>query len=859
MRTVNLNVILKNLSLLFFAGFTFFSCKSSIDYLDLNKNSQMDPYENPHLSSIERSNNIISELSISEKVAQLESNAPSIKRLGISEYNWMNEALHGIRGDHDEITTVFPQAIGLAATWNPKLAWMQGNAISDEARALANIRGNDRYLDFWSPVINIGRDPRWGRTQEGYGEDPLLTSMISKSLIQGLQGDHPRYFKVLSAPKHFIANNEEYRRHSGSSEVPIKVLRDYYLPAFKSSIVDAGAQSIMTAYNALNGIPCTLNEFLLKDILRDEWKFPGWVVTDCGAIYDVHINHKYENDPLKAVAQTLKAGTDLNCGSYFRLYLEDAYNAGLVEMEDIDKALLRLFKSRIELGVFDPPEMNPFSKISPDVIDSEKHKSIAHEIAKQSIVLLKNKRNTLPLKKSINSIAVIGPNANFCRFGTYSGKPSKKITPLEGIRKIVPKAEIIYSQGTSILESELPNAPEEIFFTHSGDSGVKAEYFKGYEIEGQPDLIRIEKSPNISWKFKGTPDSTIFQPNNFSVRFSGNLIFKKSGRYKINVNGIDGLKFYFQNKLLIEKMSENYSHTTFESEYLIANKPYPYIIEYFEDEGWGEVRLGLSITKEGLMEDAISKAQSANVVIMVLGTYDYIESEGRDRKNTDLPQDQKLLMRKIYEVNKNIILVLVNGSTISLPWAKDNIPAIIEAWYPGQSGGRAIAEILFGDYNPGGKLPLTFYEGINQLPPFDDYDIRNGRTYMYLEEKPLYPFGYGLSYTSFFIDQISLKDKNFFRQDTIVVDFNITNTGEREGSEVLQLYVEHEGVKKLKDFKRIFLKKNESFQTNLKVPVEEVKSWDVGENKYLVYPGKYIIRLGVSSQDFLHSETIVIN
>ena len=684
--------------LLIFIGFSFFCCNQTKDFIDLNNNLKMDPYEDPNISAIERAKDIISYLTIEEKIAQMESGAPSIPKLGISKYNWMNEALHGIRGDHGEITTVFPQAIGLAASWNVDLASQQGVAISDEARGLANDRGNDRYLDFWSPVINIGRDPRWGRTQEGYGEDPVLVSEISKAFIKGLQGDHPKYYKVLSAPKHFVANNEEYRRHSGSSEVPMKILRDYYLPAFKSSIVDAGAQSIMTAYNALNGIPCTANTFLLQDILRNEWQFPGWVVTDCGAIYDIYVNHKYVDDPVEAVALSLKAGTDLNCGSYFRLHLKDAFDQGLVTMEDIDQALLRIFVTRIKLGVFDPPSMNPYSKISKDVVDSKPHKELAHEIALQSIVLLKNENDVLPLQKSIKSVAVIGPNANFCRFGTYSGKSSINITPLEGVKSMIPDANITYSQGTTILETELPTMPDNLFYIPDGSPGVKAEYFKGSIINKEPDLVRIEKSPNISWEFDGTPDSTIFEPNSFSVRFSGNIIVQKSGSYKINVNGIDGLKFYFQGKKLVDKVSENYSHTTFKTKYLEKGTQYPFSLEYFEDEGWGEVRLGISEIKEGLIDDAISKAESSDLVLMVMGTYDYIESEGRDRKNTDLPLDQKDLLKKIYDVNKNIVLILINGSTISLPWANKHIPAIIEAWYPGQSGGKAIAEVLFGDY-----------------------------------------------------------------------------------------------------------------------------------------------------------------
>ena len=834
------------------------ACDRADDFIDLNKNSKMDRYENPNLTAQERALDIISRLSIKQKIAQLESSAPPIEKLGISKYNWMNEALHGIRGDHGEITTVFPQAIGLAATWNPELAKAQGVAISDEARGLANQRGNDRYLDFWSPVINIGRDPRWGRTQEGYGEDPFLVSEISKSFVIGMQGDHPRYFKVLSAPKHFVANNEEYRRHSGSSEVPLKILRDYYFPAFKSCIVDAKAQSIMTAYNALNGIPCTMNDFLLKDVLRGEWEFPGWVVSDCGAVYDVHINHKFVNDPLEATALSLKAGTDLNCGSYYRLYLEEAYNKGLVNDEHIDEALLRLLKSRIQLGVFDPPHLNPYSKIPPNVIDSDVHQSLAHEIAKQSIVLLKNENNTLPLKKTLNSVAVIGPNANFCRFGTYSGKPSIKTTPLEGVKNILPNAKVHYAQGTAILEAELPSAQDELFFTPQGEPGVLAEYYRGLDVMGEPDLVRTEKSPNISWEFLKTPDSTIFDPNNFSARFSGSLKLKSSGKYKINVNGIDGLRFYFNDKLLVDKLSENYSHTTFETTYLVANKSYPFVIEYFEDEGWGEVRLGIAKIKEGLMREAQEAAESADVIIMALGTYSYIEAEGRDRVDTDLPENQKQLLKNIYDINKNIVLVLINGSTISLPWASKNIPAIVEAWYPGQSGGKAVAEVLFGDYNPGGKLPMTFYTGVDQLPPFDDYDIRNGRTYMYLKDRPLYPFGHGLSYTEFSFTEFSLNLINYALTDTLVLSFTLENIGDRSGSEVPQVYIKNDGVKRLKGFERVFVDKGESKRVELKVPLQHLELWNEIENQYMVSKGQYSVQLGTDSENIIFSENIFI-
>ena len=527
-------------------------------------------------------------------------------------------------------------------------------------------------------------------------------------------------------------------------------------------------------------------------------------------------------------------------------------------MNDIDQALIRLFISRIKLGVFDPPEMNPYSKISLDVVDSEKHQSLAHEIAKQSIVLLKNDDNTLPLKKTVKSIAVIGPNADFSRFGTYSGKSSINITPLEGIKSIIPNAKIMYSQGTTILEAELPTMSDQLFYTPDGLPGVKAEYYTGFDMEKDPVLVRIEKSPNISWEFDKTPDSNLFKPNYFSVRFVGSIIVKQSGNYKINVNGIDGLKFSFMGNELINKMSENYSHTTFKTDYLIKGEPYPFSLEYFEDEGWGEVRLGIAPIKKGLIEDAISKAKSSELVIMVLGTYDYIESEGRDRTETDLPLDQKNLLKKVYEVNQNLILVMVNGSTISLPWASKNIPAIVEAWYPGQSGGKAIAEVLFGDVNPGGKLPMTFYKNIDQLPPFDDYDIRKGRTYMYLKEDPLYPFGYGLSYTNFSFTQISLNNEQFSINDTIKVNFTLQNIGSRKGSEVPQVYIEHNGVKKLKTFNRIFLESDESSEILFKIPIPNLERWDSSGNKFSVSSGQYMIHLGTSSADLLFSQNFIV-
>ena len=821
-----------------------FACDTSVSYVDHSGNGQMEVWENPELDPLARAEDLVSRLTIEEKISQLDSNAPEIARLGISSYQWWNEALHGVCGQFGEHTTVFPQAIGLAATWNTTLAFQQATAISSEARALANARNNDRYLDFWSPVINIGRDPRWGRTQEGYGEDPMLVSAISTSVVRGLQGDDPHYFKVLAAPKHFIANNEEYRRHSGSAEVPEKVLRDYYLPAFQACIEDANAQSIMSAYNALNGVPCTCNEQLLQQILREEWGFEGWVVSDCGAIGDIHNSHHYTDDPLQAVKLAIEAGTDLNCGSYFRMFLQQAYDSGYVDEQDLDRALLRLFKSRFQLGVFDPEARNPYSSIPLDVVDSDEHRELALEVARQSIVLLENEGDFLPLDKSVNSVAVIGPNANHCQFGTYSGNPSSQVTPLEAIRLMVPDAEVSYAQGTPIIEAELASIPVEAFLTPEGEPGTIAEYYRGHTMQGEPDLVRIEASPNIKWGMSGTPDSTLFEPHNFSVRFRGSFTVEESGYYHVNVNGIDGIRFYFNDTLVIEKIAENYSHTTFISHYLKAGEPNSFQIEYYEDEGWGEVRMGIQLVEDGLDEDAVELARASDLVIMVGGTNLYLEAEGRDRYNTDLPEDQLELLKKLQAVNPNIVLVLVNGSTISFPWSSTNIPAIIEAWYPGQSGGTAIAEVLFGEYNPGGKLPMTFYSGLEQLPPFDDYDIRKGRTYMYLKEEPQYPFGYGLSYTSFEVSDIAT---SFGAEEQMEVSFQLQNTGTHNGSEVMQLYVEKDSVKRLKAFERVFLEAGESKGVTLSLARNDLALWDVGQAEYAVEEGSYRFYLGSSS------------
>ena len=391
-----------------------------------------------------------------------------------------------------------------------------------------------------------------------------------------------------------------------------------------------------------------------------------------------------------------------------------------------------------------------------------------------------------------------------------------------------------------------------------GEKGVTAEYYKGSSINNNPELTRREKSPNIKWKMNGTPDSNIFKTNDFCARITGNIVFENSGQYQVNVNGIDGIKFFWNDSLIIDKTSENYSHTTFITDHVIKGHPNKFTIEYFEDEGWGEIRLGYAPLKKNLKEEAINLAKNSELVVFCGGTYDYIESEGRDRKNIALPNNQIDLIKEIYKVNKNICLVLINGSPISLPWIDKNIDAIVEAWYPGQAGGKAIAEVLFGDYNPGGKLPLTFYKGNSQLSKFDEYDVRKGHTYMYLKNKPLYPFGYGLSYSKFKFTSFKLNSNNFNLEDTISISFNIKNDSEINGSEVSQIYIKHENIKRLKGFKKIFLNPRESKNVKIEIPIENLQLWNVDLSRYETQKGKYHIYLGTSSENLIWSNPFII-
>ncbi len=682
----------------------------------MNNMQDNPPYKDVSLPIETRVADLVSRMTLDEKISQMVHSASAIPRLGIPAYNWWNECLHGVA--RAGIATVFPQAIGMSAGWDKELLYKVANAISDEARAKHHefARHNDRDiykgLTFWSPNINIFRDPRWGRGHETYGEDPYLTGELAVSFIKGLQGDHPRYLKVVATAKHYaVHSGPEKDRHHFNAVSFKKDLYETYLPAFKKSVQEGKVASIMGAYNRTNGEPCCASKTLLQDILRNEWGFDGYVVSDCGAIDDIHAHHKVTNSPQESSAMAVKNGCELNCGSTYNSLLK-AVSEGLITEDEINIAVTRLYTALFKLGMFDPEEMVPYAQIPYEVNDCEENRKLALEMARESIVLLKNENNLLPLSKDLKSIAVIGPNANVLEvlLGNYNGIPSKYVTPLEGIRnKVSPNTKVYYTPGCDLVNR----------------------------------------------------------------------------------------------------------------------------------------------SKHGFSE-AISMAERSDVVIMVLGFAPRLEGEEGegegDRTYIDLPGVQEDLLKEIHETGKPIVLVLTNGSAVAINWAEKHIPAIVDIWYPGEEGGTALADVLFGDYNPAGRLPITFVKSLDQVPDFTDYSMKN-RTYRYMKEEPLYPFGYGLSYTTFKYSNLRISNKEINPTQNLDIYVDVENTGIFDGDEVVQVYVSNPDasvispIRSLQGFTRVHLKSGERRTIHFTLTPEQFAIVN-DDGKFVVEPGKILVSVG---------------
>lgn len=750
--------------------------------------NQQPDYLNTTLPLEERVDDLVSRMNVDQKIAQMSHLAPGIEALNIDEYslnldnpygqisiefpnedapiyrerrpwekeNWdaweemelgcldggyWNEALHGVA--RSGLATSFPQSIGLGSTWNPALVQQMTDVTSTEARIHNNVYG--KKLTYWSPTINILRDPRWGRNEESYTEDPFLLSRMAVAFVKGLQGDSTeKYLKAVATIKHFAANNSEFNRHDGSSDVSERWLREYFFPAYKAAVIEGGAMSVMSAYNAVNGVPASANSWLLDDILRKEWGFKGYVVSDCGAISDIVHRHKYETDPEKAVAIAVKAGTDLECETcgneqfLYDKYLKGAFDKGYITEAEIDKAVKRILGARILLGEFDPVANVPYQSIDEDLLDCEPHQQLALDLARESMVLLKNDE-ILPLDRDeLESIAVIGPNANVQVLGGYSGSPSVTTTPFEAIQQLVgTKATVSYAKGCLVSD-----------------------------------------------------------------------------------------------RLNEEEMSE---------------------VEIEEME---------SFDKEDEMEKAVQLAKNSDAVILVVGTNLQVANEEADRSDLSLPGDQLELIQKVMAVNDEAVVVLINGMSLTIDWLDENVDGILEAWYPGQAGGIAIAETLFGDYNPGGKLPVTFYKNLEDLPEIGDYDISNGRGYWFFEGDVLYPFGHGLSYTAFEMNNLELSESEIPRDKNLTVSIDLMNVGELAGDEVVQVYIkdlessEVQPFKKLKAFERVTLNAQEKTTITFDLCPRDFMFWSEKNKGWTLEPGEFEIQVGNSSANVMARKII---
>ncbi len=751
--------------------------------------------------------------------------------------------------------------------------------ISDEARAKhhdAIRRGlYKKYLGltFWSPNINIFRDPRWGRGQETFGECPYLTLRLGVAFVKGLQGDDEKYLKVVTTPKHYaVHSGPEQGRHAFDARADERDLRETYLPAFEACVREGRAYSVMGAYNRTNGEPCCASPTLLEQILRQEWGFEGYVVSDCWAIRDIYRDHKVVDTAEEAAAMAVKAGCDLNCGITYPALLS-AIEQQMIDEATIDKSVKRLFTARFLLGMFDPPEVVPYAQIPFTVNDAPSHRALALEAARESIVLLKNEGGLLPLKKTLEAVAVVGPHADELGvlLGNYNGMPSHAPSILEGIRqKVSPTTRVYHARGCAVAEGFplLDPIPPAYLRPRGGDAGavgLAAAYYDNLELEGAPAVERID--PLVDFVWKGTTPVSGHVGDPFSARWEGTFTPPLSGTYQLGVKGCTGYRLYLGDEVLVE-LEQWYSPTIKAVEVdLEAGRLYDLRLEYKNErpDHDPQIQLLWSLPGSDALAHAIEVARKADVVLMVLGLSSALEGEempieapgfqGGDRTDLVLPAPQTELLRRIHALGKPTVLILLSGSALAVNWAAEHVPAIVQTWYPGQAAGSAIADVLFGDYNPAGRLPVTFYKSVDDLPPFEDYRMA-GRTYRYFEGEPLFPFGYGLSYTTFAYrdltlsaDAIALESGVESGVPALVVSVTVENTGERAGDEVVQLYLKDIEASvpvprwQLAGFQRIYLEPGASRELTFHLTPRQLSLID-DEEQRVIEQGSFQIAVG---------------
>jgi len=840
--------------------------------------AQTPAWQDPSLPFERRAADLVGRMTLEEKVSQMMDRAPAIDRLGTPEYNWWNEGLHGVA--RSGLATVFPQAIGFAATWDSSLVFRMATVVSDEFRAKHEDyvrRGqHQRYqgLTVWSPNINLFRDPRWGRGQETYGEDPYLTGQLAVPFIRGLQGDDPRYLKTIATVKHFaVHSGPEPLRHQFDAVVSERDLRESYLPHFETGIREAGAYSLMCAYNRVFGAPACGSDLLLRTILRGEWRFPGYVVSDCGAIDDIYERHRVAPTAAAAAALGVRTGTDLDCGREYA-NLVDAVHQGLISEQAIDTAVTRLFVARFRLGMFDPPAAVRWAQIPISVLDQPSHRALALQVARESMVLLKNARNLLPLRRDLGTVAVIGPNADQWRMllGNYNGIPADPVTPLRGIREAVaPRTRVLYALGSDLADGfpVLDPVPARVLANARGRPGLDVAFFASRAMTGAPLFQRTDSTLDAHWG-EGAPRADM-NVDDFGVRWTATLQPAHTGTYRLALVGTVKFQLYLDDSLVVQSV-----YPTHDGEFpdprfaqteplrLEAGRRYRLRVDGEESYGEAELQLLWATPAEALESEAADVARRADAVVLCLGLTARLEGEemrvaiegfaGGDRTRLDLPAPQQRLLERIVALGKPTVLVLMSGSAVAINWAQEHVPAILEAWYPGQAGGTAIADVLFGAYTPGGRLPVTFYRDVADLPPFEDYRMA-GRTYRFFEGVPLYPFGYGLSYTTFRYDRLRVSRDTLRGDDTLTVSVDVTNTGTRGGDEVVQLYVRypHSAVPRprrdLRGFRRVTLGPGASRTITFPLTAAAFRYWDADAHHWAVENGPVVVEAGASSGD----------
>jgi len=834
--------------------------------------AQQYPFENYKLSFDQRVNDLVSRLTLEEKVFQMLNAAPAIPRLKIPAYDWWNETLHGVARTPFKVT-VFPQAIAMAATFDPAALYKMADYSALEGRAIYNKavetgRTKERYLGltYWTPNINIFRDPRWGRGQETYGEDPYLTATLGDAFVRGLQGDDPRYLKAAACAKHYaVHSGPEPLRHVFNADVSAFDLWDTYLPAFEKLVTESKVAGVMCAYNAFQGQPCCGSDLLMTDILRNKWKFTGYVTSDCWAIDDFFKNHKTHKDAASAAADAVFHGTDLDCGTEAYKSLLTAVKNGIITEKDIDVSVKRLFMIRFRLGMFDPASMVKYANTPITVLENPDHKAHALKMARESMVLLRNESSTLPLSKGLKKIVVLGPNADnaIAVLGNYNGTPSKVTTVLEGIKdKVGKNTEVVFEKAVSFTNDTLLTYLDmDSQFNTGNQQGFRSEYYSGVNLEGNPVLTQVESTLNHNWQ-EGQQIGGGIMANNFSARYTTGFTATETGNITFEVEGDDGYRLFVNGKKVLDAWQRNrWGAQTYKLQ-TSKDTTYNIVVEYWQGEGSAKIRFSAGAFMRTDFAALIKRHSDADAFVFVGGISPQLEGEemkvnfpgfsGGDRTSIMLPEVQTSLMKALKSSGKPVVFVMMTGSAIAIPWEAENIPAIVNAWYGGQSAGVAVADLLFGEYSPSGRLPVTFYKSDADLADFKDYSMEN-RTYRYFKGKPLFGFGYGLSYSSFLYQGLTSPVK-IQAGKAMMLSVKVTNTGKMQGDEIVQLYVEHSDLaiktarKALKGFQRISLAPGETKLVKFKLMPADLSYVDQdGIRKPL--QGKIRLSVGGSQPD----------